>query len=83
MKKENSIYVLIFLIGICIFSVELYINANPKEQNLKIEKIEEINLKNMAASASMVLTEKKEEEPTKEVSLLTEVEMEVAPASPA
>ena len=82
MKKEKTIYVLIFLIGLCIFSVELYINANQKEeQNFKIEKFEEINLKDMAASASMVLTEKKEEEPQKEVSLLTEVEMEVAPAS--
>ncbi len=81
MKKEKRIYVLIFLIGLCILSVELYVNAEKENQNVFIEKFEEINLKDMAASASMVLTEKQVEEPSNEKTLLTEVEMEIAPAS--
>ena len=80
MKKKKTIYILTLLVGLCMFSVGLYVNADQTESVIEETHFEEIDIKNMAASASMVLTEKPEEEVT-EIPLLTEVEMEVAPSS--
>ena len=83
MKKKKTIYVLTLLVGLCMFSVGLYVNADQTEAVLEGTKVEEIDIKSMAASASMVLTTKKEaeEEEITEIPLLTEVEMEIAPSS--
>lgn len=80
MKKEKTIYVLALVVGLCIFSVGLYIKADVKPEKIQIKKVEEIDVKNMAASASMILTNTKEE-PSETPSLLAEVEMEVAPSA--
>ena len=81
MKKEKTIYVLTFLVGLCMFSIGLYIKSDMKTENIQIKEIEEIDIKNMAASASMILTDSEKEQSPESVSLLSEVEMEVAPSA--
>ena len=78
--RKKEIIPLILIVSICMISIGLYMNAEEKEANTAINEISEFNIKNMAASASMILTDENISE-VEENPLFTEVEMEITPAS--
>lgn len=78
--RKKEIIPLILIVSICMISIGLYINAEDKETNTTINEVSEFDIRNMAASASMVLTEKDADE-LEENPLFTEVEMEITPSS--
>lgn len=83
MKKGKLISSISLLVGIVMISIGLYIGG--QENNIKYRKIsvQGFNLKNMTASTNMIVKKvsAKEEEEEKTNLVLTEVEMETAPAS--
>lgn len=70
------------MIGIIMISIGMVIQNENSINTLNTnQKIQEFNIKNMAASTNMIVEETKETEKTTDNLLLTEVVMETAPAS--
>ena len=62
-------------------SIGMVMQKEEAFSKLNTTKIEEFNIKNMAASASMIVKNQKKDKEEKENLLLTEVKMETAPAA--
>ena len=82
MKKGKLISSLTFMVGIMMISIGMFIQNKGETVNFNRTSVQEFNIKNMSASANMIVkeAEAKEEVETENL-LLTEVEMEVSPAS--
>ncbi len=80
MRKFKLIGGLLLIVGIITFSVMIVIQNKDAIQNLNTKEVQEFDIKNMAASANMIVTTE-EENNEKENLLLKEVVMETAPAS--
>lgn len=82
MKKDKILGGLTFGVGIMMISIGMVIQSDRTENNLNNSSIEEFNIKNMAASANMIVQEKEDTtEVEQENLLLKEIKMETAPAS--
>lgn len=82
MKKIKMIGTALLGISVTMISVGMTLQAQQNGLRINTIDIEEIDIKNMAASTNMIVkTNKTETKDEKEIPLLTEVEMETAPAS--
>ena len=77
MRKGIRISGFIFTLGIMMISIGLGL----QQENRLIIKKNQIDLKNIAASANMIVTKSSEDKEGNDNVLLTEVKMETAPAS--
>lgn len=83
MKKTQALCGVTIIVGIMMISIGMVIQKENSFDTLAVNKtIEEFDIKNMAASANMIVkeTEESKEEKTENL-FLTEVTMETAPAS--
>ena len=69
------------VVGIMMISIGMMLEQEDSLTTGNLASIKEINIKNIAASANMIVKDNEEEEEEKENLLLTEVVMETAPAS--
>lgn len=83
MRKIKIISTITMMIGIVMISIGMVIQSDESSITLNSSTIQEINVKNMAASANMIVKESETTDSTEESEnlLLTEVVMETAPAS--
>ncbi len=84
MKKTQGLCGVTIVVGIMMISIGMVIQKDGSINTLAINNtVQEFNIKNMAASANMIVKEPKnnKEQQSKENLLLTEVTMETAPAS--
>ena len=82
LRKFKLIGGLLLIVGIIVFSVMIVIQNKEALQNMNTTDVQEFDIKNIAASANMIVTDNEKQEDTeKENLLLKEVVMETAPAS--
>lgn len=91
MKKAKTMGVISSFVGILMISMGMFLqNENRMDSFNNLTDVREINVKNMAASANMILkesevasasVEKRVDSSLEEKEVLTEVNMETAPAS--
>ena len=80
MTRIRLICVLTSFVGIVMISIGLVLQSEGSA-SLRVRYDDEYNIKNMAASANMIVNETEESKKNVEKLSLTEVEMETAPAS--
>lgn len=83
MKKEKIISSVLATLGITMISIAFVLESNTtslKQDETIVTNYTEINIKNMAASATMIVNDTAEEETTTTPSIKP-IEMEIAPAS--
>ena len=91
MKKAKIVSVITAFVGVLMISMGMVLQSENSINNLSnISNIQEVNIKNMAASANIILNDNEvagsdlvvsEEKNVVNSNLLTEVKMETAPAS--
>lgn len=82
MKKKKLICSVTMMIGIMMISIGMVIQSETSNISLNSSTIQEINIKNMAASANMIVKNlNTKDDNSNSNELLTEVVMETAPAS--
>ncbi len=80
MRRGKLISFLTLMVGVVMISVGYLMQQQSTPTSYKRVKIDEIDIKNMAASTNMMIKDVESEEPKEKLELI-EVEMEVAPAS--
>lgn len=78
MKKKKEVCALILLVVIQMLSMGFMVNSNDKSTIQKRE-VDTVNIEQLAASASLLVTEERISDDAK--SVLTDVELEIAPAT--
>ena len=81
LKRGKLIGCLTLIVGVLMISIGMVIQQEYSLEGINITHIQEFDIKNMAASTNMIMKEINEIDEEKENVLLTEVEMETAPAS--
>lgn len=77
MKKKKEVSALILLVAILMLSMGFMVNSN--ETTTQMRKVDTVDIKELAASASLLVTEDRITEDAK--SVLTDIELEIAPAT--
>lgn len=77
MKKKKEVSALILLVAVLMLSMGFMVNSN--ETTTQMRKVDTIDIKELAASASLLVTEDRITEDAK--SVLTDIELEIAPST--
>ena len=77
MKKKKEVSALILLVAVLMLSMGFMVNSN--ETTTQMRKVDTVDIKELAASASLLVTEDRITEDAK--SVLTDIELEIAPAT--
>ena len=81
MRKQKIISCLTLVVGIMMISVGMTIQSKNSIKKMNNQRIQQFDIKNMAASTSMIVREENNKETTETNALLEEVKIEPAPAS--
>ena len=77
MKKKKEVSALILLVAVLMLSMGFMVNSN--ETTTQMRKVDTVDIKELAASASLLVTEDRITEDAK--SVLTDIELEIAPST--
>jgi len=78
MKKKKEVSALILLVAVLMLSMGFMVNTNETSTK-QMRKVDTVDIKELAASASLLVTEDRITEDAK--SVLTDIELEIAPAT--